>query len=775
MKIENEASLIEALLRDTNLFLGSGFSLLAKDSSGQQLPTGTILKQELLDFFDMHEMQILNLSQLCTLISSQRESDLRNYLETRLKVKNYDSRYQVLENFSIRSIFTTNIDNLINLIFEHSKQKYLNDVYFRGPIFNDRQAIDLFMLNGSVLDPRRPLRFGALELAQAFRSDADGWRYFEARLSNKTTSTIFWGSSIEDAAILESFANSRSKPQTSADIWAVVHPDSDEGVVAYYRALNFQVIEAGTDEFLDFLTDVANRNSLSAAPSNRTTNELFPQESIPTLEQLDILPPLRNFFLGNAPNWSDIFSGHLHKIKYFRNVRELINNGQNAIIMGVPACGKSTLLMQLASEMPYEGHKLVTESLTTERARSMIRTLSGEQAIIFVDNCVDDIDFFNILSRHSNVRVVGADRDYNLFSVHHRIPQNVEIVSITELDMVDIQSCINTIPPDMRKKSLKVPKIENGNPSLFDIIEANIFDQNISVRFRSLVSDLEKRAPDVLEAILVTSYVHSCRTPVSMDMLLAYWDGIDYRDIYDLVDKAGKTLAEYSGTMDDELQDYYKARSLTIAETIMKEAGPEMKRKMLRRFHENVSPFRIHRYDVFHRRAFDADLFVNAFSNWEEGKEFYQFLYDERDSSPYLLQQAALYLSRMKKYKDAFQMIDRAITVGGRRNYWSIKNSHAIIIFRANANSDEPEKVRDILDESMDILVECHRADKRKLFHALTFAHHSLRYWDIYHDDKARNYLMTANHWLDDERVRFRQSGEINRLQKKINLKLGGF
>ena len=45
-----------------------------------------------------------------------------------------------------------------------------------------------------------------------------------------------------------------------------------------------------------------------------------------------------------------------------------------------------------------------------------------------------------------------------------------------------------------------------------------------------------------------------------------------------------------------------------------------------------------------------------------------------------------------------------------------------------------------------------HSQDKRKTYHALTFADHAIQYWNIYADNVACNYLETAKNWLEEER-----------------------
>ena len=83
---------------------------------------------------------------------------------------------------------------------------------------------------------------------------------------------------------------------------------------------------------------------------------------------------------------------------------------------------------------------------------------------------------------------------------------------------------------------------------------------------------------------------------------------------------------------------------------------------------------------------------------------------------------------------------------------WSIRNSHAIIHFRANIEFANDPNARKTLDDSMEVLRQCYHSDRRKPFHAMTFADLALRYWNAYRDDQAREYLKYANQWLTEQR-----------------------
>ena len=94
-------------------------------------------------------------------------------------------------------------------------------------------------------------------------------------------------------------------------------------------------------------------------------------------------------------------------------------------------------------------------------------------------------------------------------------------------------------------------------------------------------------------------------------------------------------------------------------------------------------------------------------------------------------------------------MIDLALT-GSRGRVWSINNSHAIILFRANVAFAADPEARKLLKMSMNKLQECYHWDKRKAFHAFTFANQAVQLWGVVNDVETKAYLQQAKLWLTE-------------------------
>ena len=175
----------------------------------------------------------------------------------------------------------------------------------------------------------------------------------------------------------------------------------------------------------------------------------------------------------------------------------------------------------------------------------------------------------------------------------------------------------------------------------------------------------------------------------------------------------------------------------------------------------------IYNFKTFRKFAFDSLLANRAFKDWNEGKNFYQSAYLYDNENPYVLQQGALFLSKKNQYQEAFKWIDRAINSTNDK-YFSIRNSHAIILFDANYDLSLDEMVEKQLDKSMEILHKCYTDDSRKIFHAIVYADQAERYYMKTNCSKTIKYLQQARIWLKEESSNNQWNYELKQRLSKV-------
>lgn len=406
--------------------------------------------------------------------------------------------------------------------------------------------------------------------------------------------------------------------------------------------------------------------------------------------------------------------------------------------------------MQAAKECDGLGMKLYFDNLTQSRAKYIAKLIDKEKAVVFIDNLYDSIDAIKELEK-DNIKIVCSDRSHYYGIISNLIDEEKYIVyNVTALSDQDLQSIFNSVPESIRRNSLakEAEGTKYDKDTLFEFVSRNVNKKNVKERYTTALRDLESEDPELAEFLVLCAYMHSCHVPLPFEVAYDYFDNFSVEDVFSMKDDASDIIKDYIPEDDSyENMDYYYPRSRYIADVIVDACSSDLLSRVLNGVLDKVPYPHICDYKTFHKYAFDKNVTLKAFANWRDGKAFYEkaFIYDNRN--PYVLQQGALYLSQKRKYDDAFAWIDRAISMTDDK-YFSIRNSHAVILFNANIEKND-NSVREQLDKSMQILEKCMNADSRKRFHARIFASQAIQYYGRFNDEKASSYLKTARSWLE--------------------------
>lgn len=771
MKIQLEELFKKNLNNGINLFLGAGFSIYSMDNEGRNLPLGSELSKELVNKFNCPPLN--DLAKICTIIDAQESTRLHDYLEKRFNVRDYDERYNALLKINAPKIFTTNIDNLVYRIFEKSKNKYLNNIFLNGLCFNDSQCIDYIPIHGSIEMPDIKFLFNKQEITGSFRTRSQAW--FSLTQAANQIPSVFIGYSLEDVGAIESLFGTKEPSIEQKEKWILLHKE-DPGTEAYFKALGFNLIIGDVLEFLSYVNKQTESKQKVEKSSKDYIEKIFPQAVVPKGTFRGRVRQIDEFFLGSAPIWSDILSNRIHRTSHLSEILNLIEKNKSLIVTGIPASGKSTLMLQVAKELSKNKRALLFEYLSVNKS-NIIKNEIRQPTIILIDNFTSEIDSFTNLEMNNFIQVIGFDRYYNVDISIHKLPNELyNFYDVSDLNQQDIQSIYNSIPLTIRKPSLTTKRRKDEIPSIFEIVNYNIKKPELSERYKSIINDLNKSDSSLLDLLIMTCYLHACRTPVSFEVANSFIgeEVESYQEVIDMMDSLRGMVHETLGDLVDEYdtdQDYYQPRSQILSETIISQTGGKIFRRVFERFHENVPKHQIPLFYIFKRNAFDAFYVTKAFPNWKEGLEFYDMAF-ETDRNPFLLQQCALYLLKKKKYTEAALKIDYALQISKRR-FFSIDNTHAIILFKANINSESIDlQIRTTLDKSMKILQDCYNEDQRKTYHAITFADQALEYYTRYPDEKSIDYLSMAYKWLKEISVErkyyHRTSHLMNELEKLL-------
>lgn len=769
-RFDNKATFENAINNGINLFLGAGFSVLAKNTKNEDLLIGNQLAEDLRSVFKVEGD--FTLPQVATILENSRRQEFYEYLINKYQVGGFDDRYYCLQKLNIKSIYTTNIDDLVFKIYENCRDRYLTDVSHEGSKVNEPASIDYSALHGCVKFSDRKLIFDVSSLNNAYSNSPRIWNYLSQSIEKSPT--LFWGYGLSDSGVIQSLTSVRTLKSVQKPMWIILTENSS-GSAPYYEAMGFNIIISDTSSFLDYLNTIESYKGQSAKPHSKDEIEyFFGKNFVPKSSVGLAVNPISAFFMGNPPTWSNIFGGQIYRTSHFSKIQNEIYSGKNSIVLGGPVTGKTTLMMLLAVYTDVDGHKLVFDNLSERNAELILEIFRNKKVIVFVDNLSASVDGFNRLSKSKNVLLLGFDRTHSYGIISHLIDEhNFTFHNVTELTDQDIQGIYDILPIEQRQSKLhRSTNLTYDKDSIFEFISRNVKYPRIESRFAEALVDLQERDPLLSEFLILLSYVHTTRVPVSFDMLCSYFqnDISGFEEIYQMRDDLVDMVKDYSGELVvDDNQDYFYPRSIYSAETILKVANRKSIKHVIQKALSNIPSAQIPYYYTYHRYAFDKNLIGRVFEDWKEGKEFYEQAYEFDFKNPYVLQQGALYLSNKKRFTEAFHWIDKAITQSKDR-FFSIRNSHAIILFEANINSKEESSViRSQLDKSMSILERCYRDDKRRIFHVIRYAEQTKEYSKRYFDDQTKHYIKTSKEWLNSEIRQNEWNYEIRRLLREVS------
>lgn len=745
-----------------NLYLGAGFSIYAYNADGESLPLGNDINERLIKLFSLDESRNFNLSKTCQKIKKDNTDMLEKILKETYTIKSFDREYISITRLPIKNIVTINIDNLLEKVYDDPESSVnLSDSAIYGSLEKEK-VVNLYKLHGSVTYPfGTKMSFTEKELTDLFIRDKGLFETVSFKLS--VAPTIFWGTSLYDNNTLELICNSESYAKSAMQKWIVVYPnEKNKEFIEDFEDLGFNIIEADTKELIQYLkaqsfargTDIKKyiyREYREKFPSNFVCNEL---------KRSGVRRPVVDFFAGAEPQISDIMSNNVSRISYFTNALEIILSGNITLITGIPGCGKSTLLMQLAFSNELSGRKLWFNNIIKQEAERLIKLVEkDDNVIVFIDNLYNNIDALQVLKSKDGIRLVVAERALNFEYVKRFLNISSDrILDISNLNSGDIQMVCKS----MNRSSADAIDLmkENENISLLEIVFFVATNAVIQDRIKRYISDLlrfedESLKINLLEIFTLVNYTSYCGIPCSMDMMYFYFsDGIDsYTDILYALEKMNKIIVESSedGVYEQD-QNYMIMRSKLFSEKSLSLIDNNMIAQVLNRFLDKVSTQIIYRYDIFKRRAYDADLTKRAF-DVDSGIKFYEKIL-EINQSPYIRHQYALFLQRKNLYDLAWKQIDQAYTES-RKKIFSIANTHAIIMFEKNINNkmnNENELVllKKTIDKSFSTLEYCITQDVRVNYHALTYSRHAIRYYERFgFDEYTEQYIDSALNQLD--------------------------
>ena len=772
VEIDNESLFKKYLNSGIHLFTGAGFSVLP-DKNGEILPDASGLAEELKNRYpDLLEGMGNDLTILSALIPEQ---ELQQYLRERFKVSSCNDRYFLLNRLNIKSYITTNIDNIIYHAVSEGNRYYLYNINQYGSARGKQAELEYIPLHGEVMNNTSKLYFQKFDLAVVDRINQDLFRRAESLMLGKPV--LFWGYSFNDSGVLKTVRNLIK--HDSYDIWVQCR-NTDKQTITLFRRLGCNIIVADTDELFDWIErNIKNLEEVSLYSYNDSIRSNLSEYLIPSIKNVPAIPSEDYIARGNT-QWYSVITKAAIETTYVNRVLDAAVKSKNTIIVGTDFSGKTTILMQCALKFG-NGLKLFVDYLSKEQAEFIVRTLrkdsvinskansDGYEVTVFVDNCSSDIEAYAILANAEEIQTIAAAPDYSFEAAKHILPINSYLpVYINDMDVDEAKRFYEKLPDNLRNPKFSYKDVNDPKErySMLEMVLKNVKGALKKEHVKEILKRVKIENKEAFDVIALASYLSANDSALSTDILFSYFDLCSYEEVKQLVEIASGYLREANTILVLEDQDYYQLRSgifLHYACKILEEdAGLRVEfADVVSRFVLNVPSIKICNYSAFRRKAFDARFFYRLFKNRAE--ELYSYLFDY-EGNPYTLQQWALCLSKLKRYKRAFVMIDKALSYN--KNNFSMKNSKAIILFEANMN-DESKEALNQMHMAMALLEECYRDDKRKVYHAIEYARFAVYLYDNFSDEE---YINQGKRWLqeiiDREEASEVVKKEMNRLEE---------
>lgn len=746
LQIQNEELFKKALLEGINLITGAGFSVRAFNKFNETLPLTPVLIEKICQEYDLKQHKTKSLAWLSKYIKRTKANEYRLYLKDLYKVASFNELYNYLELVNIRSILTTNIDDLPEKIFNNFKGKFLNDTFLDGRL--DSRDTDYYKLHGSVTySYNTEMLFSTEELSGAFLRDSSFWK--AAQIKHFSYPSLFWGININDSNIIDLINRSNYENRPCAYNWILILPDEKFDTDAeMFQEEGFYVIRGNTTDLLNYFALKLAKNSTVTKQFERltTVSEYFAENYVEyILKKSHPARPVKLFYEGDEPRWSDIVEKKLYKLSYYGKILNDILKFSHIHITGIAGSGKTTLLMQLAAAQEIIGSKFYFEHISILQAKKFLSEIQFESTIyIFIDNLSSNLEAFDMLKEDSRIKIISAERDINTFNLKG---MNTFTVKASVVDISDIdQSEVNHICKYMQK----APYVyRNEKVSLFEIVFKLWFNSSAKERVKEIIKSLPK---DLLEFYTINTYARYTGISCSLDMLIAYYydTEVNYEAIYSYVDKL-RSVIDDANYYEDDTQDFFTLRSKVFSEMSIEVIDNATLSKVISTFHKNISFRMIHNFKMFKRKAWDADVICKAFPDVEKGKIFYnQQIANNNDY--YIKHQYAIYLFRLNQIDEAWRMIEEAFN-DSNGSIFSIRNTHATYLFERNIdkNEDEYNTVKSMLEKSFEELEKCLDKDSSKSYHAITYARHAIRYHERYKSKQSMQFVTYARNYISKE------------------------
>jgi hypothetical protein len=414
------------------LFLGAGASQDAKNKLGSQMPLSRELAADMykwLEFEGEYDDTPLTDMYEAILKSGRPFSQIEDLLESRLLCSEVPGQYDTLAIPSWYRIYTTNADDLLDLVWRRATQASLDvlrypkdDIHERDQLLSRFQAI---YLNGKL--PCRPdeLTFSTRQFAQRAISHEPLYEQFVRDYTSHPV--VFLGTELNEPLFWQYIAVREARGQAASEqrpkSFLVSNHISPAKRVAL-KDLNVVPVEASTVEFLSWIagksSEIQNREEVlkytipsfsivAGVKASRESGEFaIAFHNVPLTNKAGAASR-STYLLGTTPKWEDILNDLDAPRTITRQIVDTVTRLHSSNlrlqiipILGSAGCGKSTILRRIGLTLAQSGlTTFLTNCEQLPRPGSIARALDTipTRAVLLFDNAEGALGLLPAIAR----------------------------------------------------------------------------------------------------------------------------------------------------------------------------------------------------------------------------------------------------------------------------------------------------------------------------------------------------------------------------------------
>lgn len=523
---KNLEQLKHSLLHNNpNLFIGAGFSLGATQKNGQKIPSGKILKENIITNIleypkgspEYNELFTLPLYKLCSHTYLEKGKDIiYNYLQTIFQGVIPDTFHKSYIQYPWNIIFSTNVDDVIENLCIREKLPFI----VRNDKHNTRRAeneVDLYKLHGCVNNIDAGLIFDEEEYLSTIVDRSD-YRFgvLSTELQNKDF--VFVGSDFDDFNIkyyLNLYSSTADSSASSRGNLFFINPTPTLAFKTSIKSVNGILIKYTAKQFADFLDSLdVDREAIDETKLLYNGYIKVKQRRLNAQQKAKYNS---NLYIGAYPKWEDIFYDWdilLPAVisEFESTLNDFTANNKKSLvfaIIGKGYSGKSVILKRLAQTLLQENYETISfegQNFSTQKVLKYIDSTNYDKYALVIDDasylynqfeylCKKIPDNIKLCILSSSRQFFHSKRKYSLIDINcieYELRQSIDRgLAESVIDKFSDRGYLGLILPDFSDREAQI-RFTQSFPDIASSVFAITHGKNFKTRFIHDVNEILK-------------------------------------------------------------------------------------------------------------------------------------------------------------------------------------------------------------------------------------------------------------------------------------------